>query len=126
MQVEGVGIGVCVPVIAIKAELNTGSILDRRVHGPETLDDVIELHRLQECKIEVLGKPVVAEIASLERCATLESKNITEVSFSKGRQEPRKAVLPLEDALRDSPGSHSGQAVRERRDISLGNQLTSL
>jgi hypothetical protein len=85
--------------------------------------ELFERERFAKREVEVFREAVVGEIATLERGTSFEGKDRPEVGLGESIQEPRQAVVALENILTDALVVTCGEAVREERYVSLGYHL---
>jgi hypothetical protein len=84
-----------VTILAIKREFNAAAFANGGVDRFQSLADLFEGHRHQQREIQILGKPVVAKVTTLERRASFEGEALLEIARSQFGEEPRQAVVAL-------------------------------
>ena len=63
-QIEGVTVGMVLPVLAIKRKTDSGSLGDMLVNLLKSPADLFELRRSRQCEIEILGKAIVPKVTT--------------------------------------------------------------
>lgn len=62
-------------------------------------------------EVQILREAVVPEVALLERRPALERQPVPQRATGEPNQEPREAVVALQDGLRDAPTSLLGKSI---------------
>jgi hypothetical protein len=87
--------------------------------------DFLERGLFEQREVQIFGKSVVAEIATLQGRASLEAQHRLEIRLRKRRQEPAQTVIAFQHIFTDTPAAAGCQAVRKQRDVSLWNHFRS-
>lgn len=98
-------------VQVVETDVNAGSpsrFLERDAEVPL---DLLPRRLLCQGEVQVLREPVVREVALLERGSALEREAIPQWTPGQPNEEPREAVVALQDGLRDAPPSPLGEPI---------------
>lgn len=94
---------VSVAVLAIEGDAHATGGLDAGKDPVQAGTDVSEAGCLGEIEIQILGESVIGEPASAQSGTALEGKHVAQPMAREADQEPREAVVPLDDRLGDAP-----------------------
>ena len=121
-QIECVAVGVCVAVVAIKCEFDPGVCTHGSVDRFQPKAEILKRRRLQQGEIQIFRKTIVAEVAAFERRPSLEGELASETTPLQGTEQPGDTIVPLQDALRNTAASRSGEPICQQRNVPLWNQ----
>ena len=122
-QIKRVTVRVRVAILAVVCEFNSAAFSNGGVDRLQSAADAFKRHRREQREIQIFGKPVVAKVTALERCASLEGKALLEIAPSQCGKEPGQAVVAFEYALRNAAAARLCEAVGKQRDIALRYQF---
>jgi hypothetical protein len=95
-KIESMAVDMALAVFSIKSETNARCLSDVLVDPFQATADLREVRWPNKGKVEVFREAVVAEVAALERGATLEDKQFAELTLTQAGQKPCQTVIPLQ------------------------------
>src|SRR3989442_3407090 len=102
----------------IESEFDSRRRAKRREDFFKARRDGRKFHGLKERKVEILRETVVGEVAASQGGAALEGQVFAERMRGECCEEPREAIVPLQDGFRKpSAALIAEKAVREEREI---------
>ncbi len=113
------GIVVQVAILAVEREFDSARFTDGAVNRVKPGSDFFKGYRFRQSEIQVFGKPIVAEVASLQRRPSFEGKAVLKIVFGKLSEKPSQAVVAFKDSLRDATAAALRETVGKERDVAL-------
>ena len=102
---------VLLPILAREAEDHARLVADVSVDVLQAGQDRVERQLTHKPEVEILREAVVAEVAPLDRRASLERQPAAESGARQPDEEPRQAVVTLEHGLRDAAAASACEAI---------------
>src|SRR5258708_11799885 len=88
-------------VDVIKSEFNSGRGAKRRENFVKARLDSRKFHGLKQRKVEIFRETVVGKVAASQGGAALESQVFAERMRGERCEDPRQAIVPLQDGFRN-------------------------
>src|SRR5271156_1957083 len=98
-------------ILAVEGEGDTGLFLNSSIHAFKARANLLERQRLLQRKVEIFGKAIIAKVAALQRCSSLESQDRLQVGFSEAAQKPGETIIPFEYIFPNAHAAARGEAV---------------
>src|SRR3989338_3191127 len=111
---------------AVKTNDDSGGLVGFLEGRGEALLKLLPRGLCGQREVQILREAVVPEVALLERRPALERQPVPQRAAGEPNQEPRKAVVALQDGLRDAPTSLLGESIGQQGEIALRNHRLGL
>jgi len=105
---------VLLAVCPVEAKRDAGMFANRRVYRLETMKQLLQWDRLDQCEIKIFGKPVVAEVASLQGSSPFECQHRFQIRFRQRHQESGQTIISFQDLLGKAAPTDLRQSVGEK------------